>query len=60
MTDQSALAVILGTALITLVAALAGEQLLLGLCRILGVYAVVAWTLGQVLGRDRRSRVNVA
>jgi regulator of protease activity HflC (stomatin/prohibitin superfamily) len=41
MTDQSALAVILGTALITLVAALAGEQLLLGLCRILGVYAVV-------------------
>jgi regulator of protease activity HflC (stomatin/prohibitin superfamily) len=41
MTDQPALIVILAAALITLMAALIGEPLLLGLGRIFGIYAVV-------------------
>jgi regulator of protease activity HflC (stomatin/prohibitin superfamily) len=41
MTDQPALAVILITALITLLAAMIGEPFLLGLCRVFGIYAVV-------------------
>src|SRR5580704_3399058 len=41
MTDQPALIVILTAALVTLLAALIGEPLLLGLGRIFGIYAVV-------------------